>query len=140
MKRILYLFFCLAALPALFAACDKMDCNGDLDGTWQLTQWINRADGRLVANNDTGIYYYVKLDLMKMRHINRSRQNLMRFRHEGDSLFIGEVYLPPFDSILSREHLDVFGVEPDGKFGIDVLNCDRMVLSTPRSLLIFRKY
>lgn len=140
MKQIL-LFTFLLLLPLLTGSCDKMDCNGQLDGNWQLTRWEDRNSGSIMADNYTGIYYCVKLNLIKISYLQGDKRTfLTRFSHRNDSLFIGEVYMAPFDEIVSCDSLAECGVEPDGKFRIEVLNSTRMILSNPRSILTFRKY
>ncbi len=140
MKTILPFILSILLLSGLLPSCDKMDCNGKLDGTWQLTRWENRSDHRLLADNRSGIYYYVKLDLMRLRQVGERHSYLARFRHEGDSLFIGPVYMTPFDTIVPPDSLKYCGVAPDGKFRVEVLESSRMILSNPQSILTFRKY
>lgn len=140
MKHFTYLLGLLFLLPLFFGACDKMDCNGALDGNWQLTRWESRADGKVLADNTTGIYYTVKLELIAFNHYENRVKLHSRFRHEGDTLFITTVYARPFDEPVSLDTLEQFGIGPDGKLHIEVLDGDRMILSTPSSLLIFRRY
>lgn len=120
--------------------CDKMDKNGKLDGTWQLKEWTDIKSGNILATNENGIYYYVKLDLIKFRIVNKDPTYLSRFKYTGDSLFIGEVYMSPFDSIVDASYLKDFGVLPDGRFSIEKLTNATMILSNDLYRLSFRKY
>lgn len=141
MKQILPFVLLAWLLTLPLTSCDKMDCNGRLDGNWQLTRWEDRSSGEVRADKHTGIYYCVKLDLIQLKRLKEGRPTfLTRFVHRDDSLFIGEVHMSPFDEIVSRDKLVDYGVEPDGKFRVEVLNRDRMVLSNPHSILTFRKY
>lgn len=140
MKKFIINSFLLFMLIQTITSCDKMDKNGKLDGTWQMTEWQNKENGDIVATNKDGIYYYVKLDLMKFRIVNKEPTYLSRFQFTKDSLFIGEVYMSPFDSIVDASYLKDFGVLSDGKFHIEKLTNANMVLSNDLYRLSFRKY
>ncbi len=125
-----------AAIACLLACENKRDTNGDLGGMWQLTEW--RRD-TVVATNEDGIYYHFQLQLMKLQKLGQG-YHLARFAHTGDSLIVGEVYSQPFDSVVGRDELRIYGVPEDGKFHIDALTDSRMVLSGAEGTLTFRKY
>lgn len=139
MKRFLRVTILIYAL-CIAVSCDKMDKNGKFDGTWQLKEWTENKSGNILATNEDAIYYYVKLDLMKFRIVNREPTYLARFKLTDDSLFIGEVYMSPFDSIVDRSYLKQFGVLEDGKFRVEKLTNATMILSNDLYRLSFRKY
>ena len=45
----------VALISVLLFSCDKVDCNGDLDGQWQMIEWTS-SNGELVGNNEMQIY------------------------------------------------------------------------------------
>ena len=134
MKKII---FTLLLLPLLLTGCDKMEDNGDFAGQWQLTEWKNLADGQIVADKTTGIYYCVQLDLMSFQY---KKQYLARFRRTSDSLFIGTVYYGSKDEIVGYDQLADCGVPANGKFAIDRLTRKALVLRSDDAVLTFRKY
>ena len=130
----------------LFISCDsKWDQNGDLYGMWQLTEWRD-ASNDIKATKADGIYYCVQLNLLKLRKTSQSEYYLSYFTHTGDSLLIGRtVKWPqesnwPADTTCALTDLAPLGVPTDGKFHIDVLNNDCMVLSSTQGTVSFRKY
>lgn len=140
MKRlVLSMIFLVVAL----VGCDKMDCNGKLDGNWQLTEWMDIASGDMIADNTSGIFYTVELELIQFKsNATGYYPYLAYFRHQGDSLFIGDVFLNQAntDSIVALEDLARFGDDGSGKFRIMDLSDDRMVLTNRQYRLAFRKY
>lgn len=131
----------LLSLTLLFAlsACSKMDDNGDFGGTWQLTSWITKSDSTVVATNADAIYYYVQGELMKTQKLGEEVFYLMTFRTTSDSLFIDQIYMSPFDSIVPPDSLARFGFTPSGSFRFDALSSKSMVLSNEENVLTFRK-
>ncbi len=131
----------LALLP--LAACDKTDVNGDLDGNWQLTSWVDRQTGDTVATNHSRrIYYTVKYDILQTRDLDRGYDtfHLSYFHYTRDSLFIVRTFHRPFDTSEPLDSLTRYGCAPDGKFAIKTLTGKRLVLSNDRNVLTFRKY
>lgn len=139
MKQFRFTILTLCTL-ALCVSCDKLDCNGDLDGNWQLTSWENKTDGSIAATNKDGIYYTVKLELIKISRTGEPQYYLSRFRQTKDSLILTEVHVSPFDSLAAPKDMKVFGVSEDGRFHIDKLDAKKMVLSNSIGILSFRKY
>ena len=138
---------CLAMLavvlcPALLSCENKRDHNGDLGGMWQLLEWRD-AQGQVVKDKYSRIFYSVQLQLIRLRdHNDHGDYYQCYFRHTPDSLVI---YRPTLysakDSLVDMSHLARFGVPSDGAFRIQVLNSDRMVLTSADTLtLVFRKY
>lgn len=124
-----------------FSGCDsKWDKNGDLYGLWQLTEWRDNTNTVVATKNDC-IYYCVQLNLIQFRQVNRTYY-LAYFSHTGDNLTINRpVKQTTTDSLCSCTDLNKFGVPSDGIFHVDVLNDERMVLSSAsQGTLSFRKY
>lgn len=137
MKR--YLLPLLIATLCL-AACSKVDNNGDLGGAWQLVSQTEKDGGAVVATKENYIFYYFSRNLMRLQQATVPDFYLCTFRHTADSLFIGEVHATPDDALTDYAELALFGVTPTGRFGIDHLDRDRLVLSNERYILTFRKY
>lgn len=137
-------FFILFVLLQTLCACDKMEDNGDFAGMWQLTEWKRLPDGEAVKSKYNRIFYSVQLDLMQFRGdtigLQLTDRLLSRFRRTADSLYIGTVYYGIKDSVVSIEKLAPLGVPADGKFAIDRLSKQTMVLRTDTAQLTFRKY
>lgn len=132
----------IVAISAILSinSCDKLDCNGDLDGMWQMTQWKEKKTGNIRATNEDNIYYHVKLELMKMQKIGYPYVYLTTFHYTKDSIYIDKVYSQPFDSICTYDSLACFGVTNEGSFQINSLNSKHMELENDLYILNFRKY
>lgn len=127
----------------LLTACDKTDVNGDLDGNWQLTSWVDRLTGdTLATNHNRRIYYTVKYDILQTRDLDRPYDtfHLSYFHYTNDSLFIDRTFHRPFDTEEPLDSLTQYGCTPDGKFAIITLTSKRLVLSNDQNELTFRKY
>lgn len=126
----------------MWTACEtKYDANGDLDGMWQMLQWQDKASGQVVADKHDGIYYCVQLKLMKFVKKDAPMDYyLAYFTHTRDSLVLGKIVYYPNDSVCQPDALQRFGVPADGRFRVNALSKDRMVLSTDNTELTFRKY
>ena len=133
----------LLLLTLVLAACDKTDVNGDLDGNWQLTSWVDRQSGDTVAtNHNRRIYYTVKYDILQTRDLDKGYDtfHLSYFHYTRDSLFIDRTFHRPFDTEEPIDSLARYGCTTDGKFAIKTLTGKRLVLSNDQSELTFRKY
>ena len=139
MKKIIIPIFLMILVVI---GCDKMDCNGKLDGNWQLTEWREIATGVVTADNTSGIYYTVKLELMQFRNPISGDRYLAYFDRKGDSLIIGDVFLNKgsYDSIVPISVLGKYGDDGSGRFLIRDLSSDRLVLTNRQNRLTFRKY
>lgn len=141
MKKFLPLFL-LISFAMSWTACDtKYDVNGDLDGMWQMLRWYDKQTAEVVADKQDGIYYCVQLKLMKfMKKGSPSNYYLAYFTYSKDSLVLGKIVHYPTDSVCQPDILESFGVPSDGRFHVDALSSERMVLSTDNVELTFRKY
>lgn len=136
MKNLFIILFALVVI----SACEKVDCNGDLDGMWQLTSWQDLKTGQQVADKHSKIFWHVKLALMQFNKSTEATYYLAHFRHTSDSLFVKDVYQSPHDTPASLDALAPYGVEADGKFHVEQLSGSRMVLRTVNHRLTFRKF
>ncbi len=141
MKDLQKLLYIMLIATTLFSCEGKHNCNGDLDGNWQLTSWESNIDGSIKATNKDGIYYAVSLSLIKIwKTTNSNGYYLSDFERKNDSLFFTRIYASPFDSIVSFKDLKDYGMGDDGKFKIIKLNSNALVLSNRENTLTFRKY
>jgi len=128
---------------AVLTACEnKRDDNGDLGGMWQMVEWRDAQD-RTVANKDDMIFYSVQLKLIELRDYNDGTLGdyyLAYFRHTTDSLIIYHPVNYAKDSLVSLQDLSRYGVPADGRFHIDALTDDKMILSSTQGTMNFRKY
>lgn len=135
----------VALISVLLFSCDKVDCNGDLDGQWQMIEWT-LPNGELVGNNEMQIYYSFQLQMMGFQRLSATNNGRQRssFDNQGSSI---RIYDPieyqghGHDKILSMDVLSRYGVPSDGMMKIEHLSPQKMVLSsTEKGRLTFRKY
>ena len=134
----------LALISVLLFSCDKVDCNGDLDGQWQMIEWTSPS-GELVGNNEMQIYYSFQLQMMMFQRLSTSSgQQRSSFENQGSSI---RIYDPieyqghGHDKILSMDVLSRYSVPSNGMMKIEHLSPQKMVLSsTEKGRLTFRKY
>ena len=134
----------LALISVLLFSCDKVDCNGYLDGQWQMIEWTSPS-GELVGNNEMQIYYSFQLQMMMFQRLSTSSgQQRSSFENQGSYI---RIYDPieyqghGHDKILSMDVLSRYGVPSNGMMKIEHLSPQKMVLSsTEKGRLTFRKY
>ena len=129
-------------LLALSACDNKRDHNGDLGGMWQLTEWRS-PEGTTLATKADQIFYSVQLNLIRFRDYDDGTLGdyyLAYFRHTPDSLIVYRPVNYAKDSLVSLHDLARYGVPANGRFHIDALNGDMMILSSPSGTINFRKY
>ena len=129
-------------LLALSACDNKRDHNGDLGGMWQLTEWRS-PEGTTLATKADQIFYSVQLNLIRFRDYDDGTWGdyyLAYFRHTPDSLIVYRPVNYAKDSLVSLQDLARYGVPANGRFHIDALNGDMMILSSPSGTINFRKY
>ncbi len=133
----------LIILLLALSACDnKRDHNGDLGGMWQLTEWRS-PDGTTLATKEDQIFYSVQLNLIRFRDYDDGTWGdyyLAYFRHTPDSLIVYRPVNYAKDSLVSLTDLARYGVPANGRFHIDVLTNDLMVLTSSEGAINFRKY
>lgn len=144
MKGKLYILALVALLMAL-TSCDKRDCNGDLDGMWQLTEWRDK-DNMVKATKEDMIFYSFQLRMATFRKQNGEQINLLstmlevspeRIRIYEPAVYAGDKH----DEVLPMSALSEYGVPEDGIFWVQVLTGSTMVLKTNgQDILSFRKY
>lgn len=149
-------------LPTLFSCEDFHENNGDFGGMWQLTEWrtTSKSTGKIdsiAATNNDGLYYCVHQEMMQFfqsKEISKEKgidspdyrnQNdfngrfFAYFKRTNSELTIYNI-VDVLDNLREPVALKKFGVPADGKFKIEELSHDKMVLSYEGNILCFRKY
>lgn len=141
-SRAKYLLLAICIIASSIMSCDKMDENGMLDGNWQMTEWRTTNGNTVVATNHTlRLYYTVKLNLLKFQIFGaESTYVLAYFNHTNDSLIITQAFARPYDDNLPLDSLAIYGCPADGRFRINRLNHNTLVLQSQDAILSFRKY
>lgn len=131
----------LLAAVVLLAGCDKWDCNGDLDGMWQLTEWRDKDDVVKATKQDM-IFYGFQLQMACFHWHNRLERSSIKVSPEQIYIYDPIKYKGGgHDEILPMSTLSPYGVPEDGIFLIQVLTGSKMVLkTTSQDVLTFRKY
>ena len=134
----------MVVITLVMSGCDKWDCNGDLDGMWQLTDWRDK-DNVVKATKEDMIFYSFQLQMACFRK-NKGKQlyirSLMKASPEQIIIYnpfeyVGEGH----DEVKPMSVLSVCGVPADGIFHVQVLTGSAMVLrTTEEDVLTFRKY
>ena len=142
-KRRVHILFILVAAIMSMTSCDKWDCNGDLDGMWQLTEWRDK-DNNVKATKEDMIFYSFQLQMASFR--KNGAEFYLRTSLEVTPEQI-RIYNPieyngnGHDVIQPMSLLSVVGVPEDGIFKIQVLTGSNMELKTnTEETLVFRKY
>lgn len=134
----------LFSVTSLLCCCDKSDCNGNLDGMWQLMVWTD-PKGDTIAKKETMIFYSFQLQMARFDKRSAPGFNMMssteitpeQIRIYNPVSYRGEGH----DSIYSMDVLKVVGVPQDGVMKIQKLMPDQLVLtSQSMGTLQFRKY
>ena len=143
---IVSIVFIVSIAVLAISSCDKMENAGDLAGNWQLTSWTDNATGAVKADNTKQIFYTVKRELLQIQKHETGHQDnfacLCLYQHKGDSLILTKAFQNKAntDSLVAFSYLAKYGVAADGRFHIDLLNDDNMVLRNSENTLSFRKY
>ena len=135
----------LLAMLMAMTGCNKWDCNGDLDGMWQLTEWRDK-DGNVMATKQDMIFYSFQLQMASFRRQTSKVQSFIRTSMEASPEQI-RIYDPieyvgnGHDEIQPMSVLSTYGVPEDGILLIQVLTGSTMELKTNgQDVLTFRKY
>ena len=140
-KRRLYYRLALLSLLMVVTGCDKRDCNGDLDGMWQLLEWRDK-ENVVKATKDDMIFYSFQLQMADFRKVGNEIRTSLKVTPEQIIFYDPIKYKGNgHDGFLPMSELSSFGVPEDGIMWIQVLTGSRMELKTNnQDILIFRKY
>ena len=141
MKKILLPLVFTTMLVIFFSCENKHNCNGQLDGNWQLIAWTRNANDSLVATNHTkSIYYVINLQLIKIWDTKETPNYLCSFIKRNDSIILKKVYSSPFDEEKAFSDMNKYGVSDDGAFKIIKNDASKLILRNSINTLTFRKY
>ena len=134
----------MAVITFVMTGCDKWDCNGDLDGMWQLTEWRDK-DNVVKATKQDMIFYSFQLQMASFRKKKGEIiyiRSLMKASPEEIIIYAPFEYIGNgHDEVKPMSVLSGFGVPADGIFRVQVLTGSAMVLrTTEEDILTFRKY
>lgn len=123
-------------LLAVLCGCENKRDSSDLAGQWQLLEWRD-ASGKTVGTKEDGIYYRFQLSLLQLEF-----SYYCKYVETPDSLILLGAYKNKYnvDTQVSFSEFAEFGIPQDGRFGIDALNGDDLVLSGKSGVLRFRRY
>ncbi|MBQ8050754.1 MAG: lipocalin-like domain-containing protein [Bacteroidaceae bacterium] len=139
MRKTISIILLCAALSAFWGCENWRETAGDIAGMWQMTEWRDAAN-QVQPINEGELYYCFQLRLMKFQTRGKNEYYLSYFTHKGDSLLVGKTIFWPAEEERQLEELARFGVPADGKFHVDVLDDDHLVLSSREGTLSFRRY
>ena len=143
MKRFIRALTLLSAL-LFFKGCENYhETAGDFAGMWQMTQWRDNATGDILPTSADGIYFCVQRQLMKFQcQSDLKRYYLTTYTRTHESIQLGVILEYPVDTIVTDYTLlnANYAVPVDGKFQIDLLDRNHLILSTDAATLTFRKY
>lgn len=134
----------LPFLMMVLAGCNKWDCNGDLDGMWQMTEWRD-SDGKVKATKEDMIFYSFQLQMASFRKQSDPVffiRTSMNMEPELIRIFDPIIYKGNrHDEIQPMSILSAVGVPKEGILHVQTLTGSTMVLTTDnQETLTFRKY
>lgn len=140
MKKLLTIFTLVAS--CIFFACSRTETNGALGGNWQMTEWKQiRNDSLIATQNDVQLHYTIHRDLLKCQNYTQSNEYyLATFHRTADSLVIEKIYHSPIDTLVHFDELSFIGVDNTGRFRIEQLTNEKLILVNTAYQLTFRKY
>lgn len=120
----------------VLAACENKRDSSELAGQWQLLEWRDASDA-VVATKEDGIYYCFQLSLLEL-----NTGLFCKYKETPDSLILEGAYKNNYNTDTPVPFTDFayLGIPSDGRFGIDVLHDDDLVLSGKSGVLRFRRY
>lgn len=135
LRRSLFIWLPLMLL-AVLCGCENKRDSSDLAGQWQLLEWRD-ASGKTVGTKEDGIYYRFQLSLLQLEF-----SYYCKYVETPDSLILLGAYKNKYnvDTQVPFSEFAEFGIPQDGRFGIDALNGDDLVLSGKSGVLRFRRY
>lgn len=123
-------------LLAVLCGCENKRDSSDLAGQWQLLEWRD-ASGKTVGTKEDGIYYRFQLSLLQLEF-----SYYCKYVETPDSLILLGAYKNKYntDTPVPFTEFAEYGIPEDGRFGIDALNDNDLVLSGKSGVLRFRRY
>jgi hypothetical protein len=136
-KKKIYIFL----VVVLASSCQKADDNGDLGCFWKLLKIEDFATSMTTDTKEYKRFWSIQLDVLATSSEDDDSYNYNyggkgRFQHIGDSLFVQMI------TVSSKSDLKKVGLynPEDERFGVVLLNRDKMILRSKDALLEFRKF
>mgnify|MGYP002622644186 CR=1 FL=1 len=124
--------------------CDNWrETAGDLAGMWQLAQWRDNATHEVIRTQSDQIYYCVQRQLIKFQDGRHSAHYyLSYYTRTRDAIVLSTIIEYPADTIVTdlTTLTEQFAVPADKCFNVELLDDHRLLLTTERATLSFRKY
>lgn len=129
-------------------ACGDYDINGHLDGMWHLRTVEDLSADTIASVKEQCIYYAVQQHLITVKRLygNDSpeiyEQHIGRFVHTGDSLILHDFRIFQNESVkATAKSLAPFYLDGTvSRYAVKELNADKMVLSSDKRELTFKKF
>jgi hypothetical protein len=135
LRRSLFMLLPLMLL-AVLTGCENKRDSSDLAGQWQLLEWRD-ASGKTVGTKEDGIYYRFQLSLLQLEY-----NKFCKYVETPDSLIFLGAYTNRYntDTPVPFSEFAHYGIPENGRFGINALSDDDLVLSGKNGVLRFRRY
>ncbi len=147
MKKTISLLF-IICVTTLACSCGDFDINGDLDGMWHLRTVEELSDNSVTSVEKQSIYYSVQQNLITIKRLHEKdcpesyMTHIGRFTHTGDSLILYNFRIFQNEGIMGTpQSLAPFYLDgTTSRYAIKQLNAQKMVLSSDKRELTFKKF
>ena len=137
MKKIIYILL----TAVLASSCQKADDNGDLGGFWKLLKIEDFTTATTIDTKEYKRFWSIQLDVLATSSEDDDSYSYNyggkgRFQHIGDSLFVQMITISPSSDL---KKVGLYNPK-DERFGVVLLNRNKMILRSKDALLEFRKF
>ena len=137
MKKIIYILL----TAVLASSCQKTDDNGDLGGFWKLLKIEEFTTATTIDTKEYKRFWSIQLDVLATSSEDDDSYSYNyggkgRFQHIGDSLFVQMITISPSSDL---KKVGLYNPK-DERFGVVLLNRNKMILRSKDALLEFRKF
>lgn len=155
MKKLLLTILTISVALPYLAGCDKLPCNGNLDGIWQLcevgskTSLADASYAQITDKRDKSIFWSFQLQLLSMTsasfHNGHTSESVARFVYDDERLELTKIYIHfrDRDSLVTDPNATSFaevGIRGcTAQFRIAQLNDSRLTLCSEMDSLVFHK-
>jgi hypothetical protein len=136
-KKIIYILL----TAVLASSCQKADDNGDLGGFWKLLKIEEFTTATTIDTKEYKRFWSIQLDVLATSSEDDDSYSYNyggkgRFQHIGDSLFVQMITISPSSDL---KKVGLYNPK-DERFGVVLLNRNKMILRSKDALLEFRKF
>lgn len=137
MKKIIYILL----TAVLASSCQKADDNGDLGGFWKLLKIEEFTTATTIDTKEYKRFWSIQLHVLATSSEDDDSYSYNyggkgRFQHIGDSLFVQMITISPSSDL---KKVGLYNPK-DERFGVVLLNRNKMILRSKDALLEFRKF